>query len=255
MVRKAEKLEEAVAVLRKNIIDGYYGAAGQLPARTALEKELNIPKPTMSQVILQLQGEGLIAYAGNRRLQALMPRKRIPLVDTSFARFLQAQGFEPVTEYLKKPERLEMNKELANLFGVEPGTLYIARIRRDGTKQMWYRTTSKYYLASLIDDESLAKMQLDERHDVILDIKKISGISSNFLTEDTIGRLPSPEEQEQLSIARNSPVLEIVRTSYEQEGGRILWLNKIVVVASLFVLHNEVRGEHLWQEQVTGAKK
>ena len=247
MARKAEKLEEAVAILRKNIIAGYYGAAGQLPARTVLEKELGIPKPTMSQVILQLQGEGLIAHAGNRRLQALMPRKRIPLVDTSFAMFLQIQGFEPVTEYLAKPERLGMDKELADMFGVEPGSLYIARIRRDGTKQMWYRTTSKYYLASLIDDESLAKMQRDERHDVILDIKRQAGISANFLTEDTIGRLPTPEEQEQLSIARNSPVLEIVRTSYEREGGRVLWLNKIVVVASLFVLHSEVRGERLWQ--------
>lgn len=248
MAKKAEKLEESVETLRRQIINGYYGAAGQLPPRTTLEKELGIPKSTMSQVILQLQGEGLVAYSGNRRLRALAPKKRVPMTEKSFAKFLQDEGLEPVTEYLELPERKPMDEGLAKLFGVEPGTLCIGRIRRDGTKQMWYRTTRRYYPSTLIDDESLAKMQANDRYDVILDIKNKLGISTHFWTEDTIARLPTQEEQELLSITRNTPVLDILRTSYEQENGPVISVNKIVMVANLFVMHREQRGEILWKE-------
>lgn len=247
MTKKAEKLEESVETLRKQITQGYYGTAGQLPPRTTLEKELGIPKSTMSQVILQLQGEGLVAYSGNKRLRAIIPRKRVPMTEKSFARFLQDEGFEPVTEYLELPERKPMDKALAKMFRVEPGTLYIPRIRRDGTKNMWYRITRRYYLASLIDDDSLAGMRGDDRYDVILDIKNKLGISTHFWTEDTIARLPTQEEQELLSITRNTPVLDILRTSYEQEDGQVISINKIVAVANLFTMHREERGEILWK--------
>jgi DNA-binding GntR family transcriptional regulator len=248
MVKKAEKLEESVETLRRQIRNGYYGVAGQLPPRTTLEKELGIPKSTMSQVILQLQGEGLVAYSGNKRLRAIMPKKRVPMTEKSFARFLQEEGLEPVTEYLELPERKPMDEGLAKLFGVEPGTLCVGRIRRDGTKQMWYRTTRRYYLSELIDDESLAGMQVDDRYDVIMGIKSKLGISTHFWTEDTIARLPAQEEQEQLSITRNAPVLDIVRISYEWEGGLVISVNKIVMVASLFIMRREQRGDILWKE-------
>jgi len=249
MTKKAEKLEESVEILRRQIINGYYGAAGHLPPRTTLEKELDIPKSTMSQVILQLQGEGLVAYAGNKRLQAIVPKKRVPMTEKSFAQFLEDEGLEPVTEYLELPERKPMDEDLAKLFGVEPGTLCVGRIRRDGTKQMWYRTTRRYYPSELIDDESLAGMQADDRYDAIMDIKNKSGISTHFWTEDTIARLSTQKEQEQLSIARSTPVLDIVRISYEQEGGRVISINKIVMVANLFIMHREQRGEILWKER------
>lgn len=248
---KAEKLEEAVHKLRQQILNGEFGARGQLPARSDLEKELNIPHSTMSQVILQLQGEGLIAHSGNRRLHALLPRKRVPTRNIPFTRFLKEQGLEPITEYIESPERLPMDVELAKDFGVSTGTLYAARIRRDGTKQSWYRVTSKYFLGSLIDEQTLAAMQNNDRHDVIMDIKTKLDITAQFMAEDIIARLPSSREQELLSIARYAPVQEITRICYNKdpnEGGTVLWLNRIVLVASLFVTHYEYVGEALWKE-------
>jgi len=39
----------------------------------------------------------------------------------------------------------------------------------------------------------------------------------------------------------------VARTCYDQKDGRVIWLNRIVVVASLFVMHYEYEGEALWQ--------
>ena len=79
---KAEKLEEAVALLREQILRGDYGVRGYLPSRSVLEREFGISHSVMNQVILQLQGEGLIA-SGNgssKRLIVTPPRNRVPLI-------------------------------------------------------------------------------------------------------------------------------------------------------------------------------
>lgn len=204
----------------------------------------------MNQAILQLQGEGLIASGNGRskRLTVTPPRNRVPLRDIPFVRFLREQGLEPVTEYLEQPERKPMPDALAKEFRVPGGTPYVARVRRDGTKQVYYRLTSKYYLASLIDDEILASMQADDRYDAILDIKNKHGIVATFMTEDIIARLPTTQEQELLGIVRTAPVMEVKRTCYDRKDGRVLWFNRIVLVASLFVFHQDYEGEALWKE-------
>ena len=246
---KAEKLEDIVAQLREQIFRGDYGVRGFVPSRVDLEKEFGATHGTMNQAILQLQGEGLISTSGTtKRLVATLPRKRVPMRDTPFTRFLQEQGLEPVTEYLEQPERKPMDNSLAKAFDVEPDTLYVARMRRDGTAQVHYRLTTKYFLSELLDNDTLAGMQADDRYDTIKDIKEKKGISAKFMTEDIVSRLPTVNEQEQLGIVRSAPVMEVIRTCYEDKGGRVLWLNKIVVVANLFVFHNEYEGEALWKE-------
>jgi GntR family transcriptional regulator len=247
---KAEKLEEAVALLREQILQGDYGVRGYLPSRSVLEHEFGISHSVMNQVILQLQGEGLIISGNgtNKRLTVNPPRSRVPIRDVPFVRFLREQGLEPVTEYLEQPERKPMPDPLAKEFGVPFGTLYVARVRRDGTKRIRYRLTSKYYLASLINDETLAGMQVNDKYDTVLDIKNKHGIVSTFMTEDIIARLPTAQEQGFLEVVRTAPVMEVKRTCYDQKNGKILWLNRIVLVASLFIFHQEYEGEALWQE-------
>lgn len=249
---KAEKLDEAVTRLREQILRGDYGIRGLLPARASLEKEFGLSHSMMNQAILQLQGEGLVTSGnGNRRLMATPPRKRIPLRNAPFTHSLRQQGLEPVTEYLDVPMRLPTDERLARTFGVPVSTLYVARRRRDGTRQVHYRLTNKYFLSDLIDEQTLEGMKGNREYDAILDIKQKKGISAHFMTEDIVGRLPTNQEQEDLGIARTAPVLEVTRTCYDQRGGRVLWFNEIVVVASLFVFHQEHEGEVLWQEAKT----
>lgn len=245
---KAEKLEEAVAKLRDQILRGEFGPRGILPTRNQLEKELGVTHSTMNQVILRLQGEGLITSNGTRRLTATPPRKRVPFRDVPFMRFLREQGLEPIAEYLDTPQRVPLTRELASVFKVPEGTLAVTRARRDGTAQMWYRLTTKTFLSELIDDETLRGMQQNNEYDAILDIKTKKGIVSTFMTEDIIGRLATTQEQEILHISRTTPVQEITRTCYDRKGGSVLWLNKIIYIANLFVIHNEYEGEALWKE-------
>ena len=178
---------------------------------------------------------------------ATPPWKRVPMRNTPFTRFLREQGLEPDTESLERPERLPMGENQAKAFSVPTGTLYVARIRRDGTKSIHYRLTSKYFLSELIDDDTLAGMQANDQYDAILDIKRKKEISAQFMTEDIISRLPTVDEQERLGIARTAPIMEVTHTCYDQKGGRVIWLNRIVVVASLFVMQYEYEWEALVQ--------
>jgi hypothetical protein len=41
--------------------------------------------------------------------------------------------------------------------------------------------------------------------------------------------------------------MEVTHTCYDQKGGRVIWLNRIVVVASLFVMQYEYEWEALVQ--------
>lgn len=244
---RAEKLEEAVAKLREQIVKGEFGPRGILPTRSQLERELDVTHSTMNQVILRLQGEGLITGNGTRRLTATPPRKRVPFRDVSFTQFLKTQSLEPVAEYLEPPERKPLTSELARLFGVPEGTLAVTRARRDGSAHMWYRLTTKTYLSDLIDDATLQGMQENSEYDAIMDIKNKKGIVSQFMTEDIIGRLATTTEETLLRIARTTPVMEITRTCFDEKGGRVLWLNRIVYIANLFVIHNEYEGPALWK--------
>lgn len=246
-MQKQGKIEQIVEILRTRILSGEYGVQGTLPTRNILAKEFGVAIETVNQAIYRLLGEGLLIAMSSRQIQVVPPRKRVPMTNISFVEFLKREGLQPVTEYLELPERKPMDSRLASLFGVAPGTPYIARIRRDGTRQMWYRTTSKYYLADMIDDESLHGMQRDERYDVIADIARKKAMVAQYLDDDTIARLPTSEEQHQLGISHMTPVMDITRTGYDQQGGRVLWLNRIVVVGPLFVLHHERHGPQLWQ--------
>jgi len=245
---RAEKLEEAVTKLRDQILRGEFGPRGILPTRSQLEKELGVTHSTMNQVILRLQGEGLITGNGTRRLTAAPPRKRVPFRDVPFMRFLREQGLEPIAEYLETPQRLPLDRELARAFHVPEGTLAVIRKRRDGTPQMWYRLTTKTYLSELLDDETLKGMQEHNEYDAILDIRNKKGITARFMTEDIIGRLATTHEQDILHVSRTTPVQEITRTCFDAKGGRVLWLNRIIYLANLFVVHNEYEGEALWKE-------
>ena len=163
-------------------------------------------------------------------------------------RFLREQGLEPIAEYLETPQRLPLDRELARAFHVPEGTLAVIRKRRDGTPQMWYRLTTKTYLSELLDDETLKGMQEHNEYDAILDIRNKKGITARFMTEDIIGRLATTHEQDILHVSRTTPVQEITRTCFDAKGGRVLWLNRIIYLANLFVVHNEYEGEALWKE-------
>src|SRR5262249_20360117 len=71
----------------------------------------------------------------------------------------------------------------------------------------------RYYLASLIDDESLAGMQGDDRYDVILDIKNKLGISTHF----------AKNEQAQMR-GLIAPGLTHVGSGHGRNGG--VWLSR-----------------------------
>jgi DNA-binding GntR family transcriptional regulator len=240
---RAEKLEEAAARLREQILGGEFGPRGILPTRSDLERELGVTHSTLNQVILLLQGEGLIKGNGTRRLTAVPPRARFPWRAMPFAQFVRAQGHEPVAEYLELPERVPAVRELALALGVPEGTLIVTGERRDGTTRAWYLLTRETWRSELIDDEALTGMRAHGEYDAISDLRSRRGVVSRFATEESIGRLADTREQEALGIARTAPVQEITCTYYDHKGGEVLWQWRSVVVAHLLLLRREYEGE------------
>jgi len=55
------------------------------------------------------------------------------------------------------------------------------------------------------------------------------------------------EENDREEAKEGIIIMEVTSTCYDQRDGRVIWLNRIVVVASLFVMHYEYEREVLWQ--------
>lgn len=237
------KVENITNVLREQIVAGDFGRYGRLPSRTELAKQFNTTRETINKVVLQLQAEGLLVAKGTRGVSINKPRMRIPGITPRFDLLLQEQGLTPVETNISIPEVVPAPLEVANAFSIEKDAPVVRRFRRQGTTIAHYRLAENFYSIELAGGAILKKMQEDDRFDVLQAIKEAHGKVITQVHEDVIGRLPTKEEQELLGIIRQAPVLEVLRTNYAEDN-TVVMFNKLIFVASFFVLSYNYSVEH-----------
>src|SRR5207248_8576994 len=93
--------------------------------------------------------------------------------------------------------------------------------------------------------EMQEKMQQDVHFDVLAAIRATHQKVVIRVREDVFARLPTLEEQEQLQVVRNAPVLEVLRITHgADEDGKdereiAIMYSRIIFVAHFFVLSYE----------------
>jgi GntR family transcriptional regulator len=236
------KIDAITDELRRRILAGTYGTQGRLPGLRMLAKEFRTSQETMNKVIQRLQDEGLLSSLGQRGVFVRGNRTRIPGLLPRFDLYLQQMGLEPVEENLEEPALMKAPLGIADLMGVEPDTLVVRRLRRQGSTTAYMRIAENFYPQELAG-EFLEQMKADARMDVVEAIKQRHGVVIHQVREDILARLPSKQEQIWLKISRGTPVLEVDRVCLSREG-TVIMANRLILVASFFILSREYSVSH-----------
>ncbi len=230
------KVDSIADAFRQRILAGEYGTSGRLPSLRLLSEEYDTTHETMNKVVQLLQAEGLLVSQGRAGVFVNKARTRIPGITARFDLYLQEQGLEPEETNVDEPAIVVAPPDVAKVFGIDESAPVVHRMRRQGTTTTPYRLAENYYPIDLAGGPILEQMRRDARFYVLLAIKEKHGKVIKRVHEDVIGRLPTTREQELLKINRQAPVLEVRRTNYAEDDTTVVMYNRIIFVASYFVL-------------------
>jgi len=230
------KVDNIADAFRQRILAGEYGTSGRLPSLRLLSEEYEITHETMNKVVQLLQAEGLLVSQGRAGVFVNKTRTRIPGITARFDLYLQEHGLMPAETNVDEPAVVAAPADVAKVFGIDESAPVVHRMRRQGTVSTPYRLAENFYSVDLAGGSILERMRQDAGFDVVLAIKEAHGQVIKRVHEDVIGRLPTTREQGLLKIVRNAPVLEVQRTNYAEDDKTVVMFNRIIFVASYFVL-------------------
>ena len=228
---------------RQRINDGEFGTAGRIPSLRMLANQFDTTHETMNKVVQRLQSEGILFSLGRAGIFVNIDekRKRVQGLTSRFDEAIRQQGLEPTEVDIEDPSLVNATNEVAHALQVPPGTSVVRRFRkqgehRKGISDVLYRTAENFYSPKFVGDEILRDIQSDVHLDVLEAIRQRFQKEVRQVHDDIIARFPRSHELEQLNIVRNTPVVDIWRTSYsEDEDGEVIMFSKTVSVAHYFI--------------------
>lgn len=230
------KIDIIADAFRKRILAGEFGTRGRLPSLRMLAEEFGTTNETMNKVVQLLQAEGLLISRGRAGVFVNKPRTRIPGITARFDLYLQEQGLTPMEVNVVEPSIVAAPADVAKAMGIAEGAEVVRRMRLQGATTVPYRLAENFYPLDLAGCTILERMKQDAWLDVLLAIKEAHGKVIKRVHEDVIARLPTAQEQKLLKIVRTAPVLEVQRTNYAEDDSTVIMFNRIIFVASYFVL-------------------
>lgn len=230
---KSNQVETISYTIKEQILAGAFKPYNVLPTRRALAEQFHTTPDTIAKVIALLQSEGLVFAQSGRTVRVNISRERITTTDETFRDHMKAQGVDVVVEHLGTPGIISMTPELARAFNMPVGTPIIERGRREIVDGIPYRYSKKFYLASLVDEESLRQIQQDKTFNVRDVIKGQRPLAR--MHEEIIARaVTTKEEMDILNVAKGTPVLQLIRINYADDSS-VLWVSQVVFVGAYFV--------------------
>lgn len=258
--RKSHKVVDVIQHLKREIESGVYQTKGIItsivPPHRQLAKQFDTTLDTITRAIANLQAQGLVLTSG-RNIIVNPVKLSIPGVTPSFDSFLVENDLTPYFENVGEPEIIEMDKEQARAFNLEPGTRVVRRLRLQGeirhdkpqakektTKNgngkgliIWYRLAETMYDLKLIEQVGgqawIEEIKTNPRFNIIKEIEKKTGQKVTHASSELVPRFPNLQEQELLNISYQTPVIEHWRKCYSDDGTLIMF-NRIVLVSYAF---------------------
>ena len=218
--------------LRRDIQSGTFKPSGKLPSRKDLAKHYDIALETLRKVLATLEIEGVITKGKGRSLVVSNQRERVTANAENFRDYMLDQGYTVKVEQLDTPGIIEATPRLAHIFHVEVGTPLVERGRREIVDGVVYRYSKKYYLASLINETDLKRIQLDNTYDVKKVVKNQKSLKR--VQERIIARnITTNEEAAILGVSKGIAVLEQWKINYAEDM-TITWVSMVVFNGAYF---------------------
>ncbi|SRR6266487_2476465 len=226
-----------------------YEVGRRLPTAVELARKYGASRDTVNRAMRLLEAEGLLESRGEDTRGVVVSPSRMHLsgLRPSFTLELKKQGQNPYEANIDEPAFLPAPLNAAKALNVQEGTLIAHRFRVQGAQQgerkIPYRLAENFYPTTLVDRSILEQMQKDEQADTIVAIKEKYGKVIVRVHEDMDVRLPRTTERDLLQISPQTPVIEIRRVNFAEDG-TVIMFNKIILVASTFTLSYDYSVDH-----------
>lgn len=230
------KVDSIIDSIRSRILSGEFGEEGRLPSFRKLVAEYDTSQETMNKAMQALQAEGILISAGAKGVFVNDSRIRIPGTVVDFSEYLRTLNFNPKSEFIGKPEVIEPSVSIAKAMKLKKGELVLVRKRKQGSDRAVFRLIETYFPMSLINDSIMENINKDPHFNIINAIKDHFGQSIRYTHEEIIARLPTAYEQNEMSIVRTNPVIDIELIRLAQDRKTIICYTHKVLNANLFQL-------------------
>lgn len=204
---------------------GEWGKSGIIPSRTTLAKKYKVATSTINDVFTLLHAHGYVLPIG-RNIMVNRHRIALPVLVSSFDRYLKDLNITPYMRNLSEPEIMELSGPLAEVFDLPIGMKVVRRLRIQGELQdqqyIPYRMTETFYPADLAGHYLEAIKQ--ESAFVLIDaIKADTGKVISRSHIEAITRMPTEQEMQLLLITLQTDVNELFRKSFAEDGTLIMF--------------------------------
>lgn len=235
----AAKFTEIAAVLRSEINDGTWPPDSKLPGEAQLIERFGAAQGTVRRALASLQAEGLIeARKGSGTFVCAFK----PIVRNAVRRLSAQQWGKGTSIWASDIENRPLDVDRIRVFhGTAPQ--HIAKAL--GTDDVWIR--ARRYLVegrpvmlatSYLPTEIVAGSAITEENPGeggmyarLLEL----GFKPAHFREEVRGRGPRTDEADELNLPTSTPVLEVARTAFTEDG-RVVEVNEMLMDARVYVL-------------------
>ncbi|NAS22512.1 UTRA domain-containing protein [Herbidospora sp. NEAU-GS84] len=220
--------------LRALIESGEYGPRALLPSLTDLTARYRVARNTATQALKELEQEGLIQSEGGRGwIVRPRPRPRRHGIDR-YSRSTWAAGKAILIaetasqgmvarQQIRELAEVEAPEVVAVRLGIPVGTTVWVRRRTTFIEDRAHQLADSYYPLDLV--EGTAIRQVDTGPGGGFARLEESGERLDEINEELAARMPTSREAIDLSLPPGTPVVELIRTTYDISGRavEVMW--------------------------------
>ena len=234
--------KQIAAVLREQIASGELLPGARLRTERTLTDEWGVAPQTIRQAIAILKNEGLVI---GKPGSGVFVRTAPPLIRLGAERFSRAKRAAGKAAQQAEAEaagrtfrqevlglgEVEASERVAHHFGVEPGTPVFRRYRREYVDEQITHVSASYYMPEVVEGTAITQTstgpggsyaRLEENGHRLI----------RFHQEFT-ARMPTPDEIRLLQLPSGTPVMDVLRIAYGEDGP--LEVYTAVVNASMII--------------------
>jgi len=248
-VMEVGKAEAIVEKLKAQIIEGKLPERTKLPSERELSQRYNVSRMTVHRALELLESEGFITRypghgtfvgGGRERLNLFQGRQKIAETEHSivkaeelrqagsFIKEMERLGHKPEVRWLEQPALIAASPKIADQLQLPNHMLVLKRHRLQIADGLPYRLVTSYYPADLFGESlttSIGEVPLFDwlqiRHRLAVEHAR----------EELTVRLATMKERSLLRISPNSPVVDIKRKVWADNGRVVEWAIIIAVAA------------------------
>ncbi|MEQ4300426.1 GntR family transcriptional regulator [Plantactinospora sp. B6F1] len=236
--------------LRRRIAAGAIPAGALIPSESTLTVEFRVARGTIREAINLLRSEGLVVTEHGRGTYA---RPNLPIHRLGPERYLNRlpqpgdEVTEPGSDRLPPAEQVDAEyhevsaaPELAEMFGVEPGTSLLERCLLASAYGVPQQLTTAYYLLGMVAGTPVADPRREPWPGGHVAQLRSLGVEVTKVQEVVQARMPTTDEVKSLRLPMGVPVLAVIRRTYAQTR-TVEVATSMVLPANRTALEYEIR--------------